>query len=314
MNKLVLGVSSCLMGQEVRHDGGHRKNKYVVNELSRYFDYTSFCPEMASGMGTPRPSIRLFKKSGEIRLVGGKSNENDFTDSVEAVSLRYTEQLKGISGYILKKDSPSCGLHRVRIWNESGQPEKKGTGVFARVLQEQCPNLPIEEEGRLMDPVLRENFIERVYIYSRWQVLEKEGLTVSGLMKFHQRHKLNLLSHDEVLYRELGPLVASVNKENLDIIAEQYISLAMKCLSKPASPKRHTNVLMHLMGYLKKELSAEDKQEMSDVLHSYRLGRLPLVVPITLLKHHLRKFPVSYLSDQYYLQPYPDELMLRNAL
>jgi uncharacterized protein YbgA (DUF1722 family) len=205
-------------------------------------------------------------------------------------------------------------MERVRIYNEKGIPEKNGSGLFAARLMEAHPNLPIEEEGRLMDPVLRENFIERVFVYYRWQKLLRTGLTVKDLMEFHASHKFNLLAHNESIYRELGPLVAQATPKNLETIAEQYINMLMKGMKKPATRKRHTNVLMHVMGFLKNALSSDDKQELLDILEQYRLGRVPLIVPITLLRHHLRREPHPYIEKQYYMKPYPEELMLRNSL
>ncbi len=314
MSKIEIGISSCLLGQEVRHDGGHKRNAWILNTLSSYFDFRPLCPELAIGMGVPRPTIRLIKQDNVIRLVGSKDPDLDITDEMNRFSDQAVKGLDDLSGYILKKDSPSCGMERVRIYNEKGIPEKNGSGLFAARLMEAHPNLPIEEEGRLMDPVLRENFIERVFVYYRWQKLLHNGLTVKDLMEFHASHKFNLLAHNESIYRELGPLVAQATPENLETIAEQYINMLMKGMKKPATRKRHTNVLMHVMGFLKNALSSDDKQELLDILEQYRLGRVPLIVPITLLRHHLRREPHPYIEKQYYMKPYPEELMLRNSL
>jgi uncharacterized protein YbgA (DUF1722 family)/uncharacterized protein YbbK (DUF523 family) len=314
MSKIQIGISSCLLGQEVRHDGGHKRNGYVLNTLSNYFEFRPLCPEMAIGMGVPRPPIRLVKNKGEIRLVGSRDSSLDVTDDMSRFSKQLVDQLDDISGYILKKDSPSCGMTRVRIYNENGQPEKNGSGLFAGHLMKARPCLPVEEEGRLMDPVLRENFLERVFVYYRWQKLRAEGLNVRGLMDFHACHKFNLLAHNESIYRELGPLVATANTDNLDEIAEQYLKLLMQGMKKPTTRKRHTNVLMHVMGFLKDALNSDDKQELLDILDQYRQGLVPLIVPITLLKHHLRKAPQPYIERQFYMNPYPEELMLRNNL
>jgi uncharacterized protein YbgA (DUF1722 family)/uncharacterized protein YbbK (DUF523 family) len=314
MSKIEIGISSCLLGQEVRHDGGHKRNAWILNTLSSYFDFRPLCPELAIGMGVPRPTIRLIKQDNVIRLVGSKDTDLDVTDEMNRFSDQAVSGLDDLSGYILKKDSPSCGMERVRIYNEKGIPEKNGSGLFAARLMEAHPNLPIEEEGRLMDPVLRENFIERVFVYYRWQKLLHNGLTVKDLMEFHASHKFNLLAHNESIYRELGPLVAQATPENLETIAEQYINMLMKGMKKPATRKRHTNVLMHVMGFLKNALSSDDKQELLDILEQYRLGRVPLIVPITLLRHHLRREPHPYIEKQYYMKPYPEELMLRNSL
>jgi uncharacterized protein YbgA (DUF1722 family) len=269
---------------------------------------------MAIGMSVPRPTIRLVRDNGEIRLIGSKDPELDVTDAMNRFSIQATSSMDDIAGYILKKDSPSCGMERVRIYNEKGHPEKNGSGLFAQHLKNAHPSLPIEEEGRLMDPVLRENFIERVFVYYRWQKTLKEGLTVGGLMDFHSRHKFNLLAHNETIYRELGPLVAEARADNIEEIAQEYLEKLMLGIKRPATRKRHTNVLMHVMGFIKEALTADDKQEMLDILDKYRLGQVPLIVPVTLLKHHLRRSPQPYIEQQYYMNPYPEELMLRNHL
>ena len=314
MHKIEIGVSSCLLGEEVRYDGGHKRNVYITGTLSQYFDFQPICPEMAIGLGVPRPTIRLVDMGSGIRAVGVNDASLDVTDKLRTFSQETVDTLQAISGYILKKDSPSCGMERVRVYNSSEMPEKRGRGIFADTLINSMPNLPVEEEGRLMDPVLRENFLERVFIYYRWQQLIKNGLTSNKLIEFHTRHKFNLLAHDETVYRKLGRMIAELDKENLQALANNYIDLLMEGLKKPATRKRHTNVLMHIMGFFKNELAGDDKQEMLDLLDAYRAGRLPLIVPITMMKPHLRRFPHPYMEKQYYLSPYTEELMLRNSL
>lgn len=310
-----VGVSSCLLGEKVRFDGGHKRNKFVVDSLSKHFTFVHFCPEMAAGLGKPRPAIHLKQVGDQVRLVQVKDNSIDVTDQLNTASAKAIEGMGELSGYILKKDSPSCGMARVRIYKEANHPpDRDGRGVFVEALAKTHPNLPMEEEGRLSDPGLRENFIERVYVYNRWLVLENEGLSVKALMDFHTRHKLILLAHDEACYRELGPLVASLTPETLQEKAGQYIGMLMSSLKKRATRKRHTNVLMHVMGYLKKDLSSDDKEEFNQILDHYREGQVPLVVPLTLLRHHLRRAPKPYINQQHYLAPYPEDLMLRNSV
>lgn len=313
-SKIRVGVSSCLLGQEVRHDGGHKKNRFVVNNLSAFFEYRSFCPEMASGLGVPRQAIRLVKDEQTIRLLGVRSPELDITEAMLKASNEAIHQFDDISGYILKKDSPSCGMERVRVYNEHGQAERNGRGMFAAALITALPDLPVEEEGRLMDPVLRENFIERVFIYHRWQETVASGLKVRDLIEFHSRHKLILMAHDEVAQKTLGQIVASTTENNLEENSRHYFSSLMQTLKQPASRKRHTNVMMHVMGYLKKVLNRSEKKELCEILENYRQGLIPLVVPITLLKHHFMRSGNEYIEKQFYLDPYPQELMLRNHL
>lgn len=314
MHKIKIGISSCLLGEEVRYDGGHKRNVYITGTLSQYFKFKPICPEMAIGLGVPRPTIRLVDEGAGIRVLGVKDSTLDVTYKLRAFSQEACGKLGNLSGYILKKDSPSCGMERVRVYDSKEMPQKSGRGVFADTLMKTWPNLPVEEEGRLMDPVLRENFIERVFIFYRWQQLINSGLTAKRLVEFHTQHKFNLLAHDETTYRQLGRMVAELNKENLQAIANNYVDLLMSGLKKPATRKRHTNVLMHVMGFFKNQLSADDKQEMLELLEAYRNGQLPLIVPITMMKHHLRRYPHPYIEQQYYMYPYPEELMLRNSL
>ena len=314
MKNITLGISSCLLGNEVRHDGGHKRNVYVTKTLSEYFDFRPCCPEMAIGLGVPRPTIRLIRSEDGIRLTGTSDSELDLTESMNTWSDSTIEGMRDLSGYILKSDSPSCGMERVRVYDHNDVPAKNGTGLFASALLNAMPWLPVEEEGRLNDPMLRENFIERVFVYYRWQQLLQEGLTVFGLMEFHQRHKFILLAHDEAEYRKLGPLIASVNRNNLKQLSEEYLLRMMTCLKARASRNRHTNVLMHVMGFLKNKITGDDKQELIEVMDNYRLGQVPLIVPITLMRHHLRKYPDDYICNQYYMAPYPEELMLRNMI
>jgi uncharacterized protein YbgA (DUF1722 family)/uncharacterized protein YbbK (DUF523 family) len=314
MTNIALGISSCLLGNEVRHDGGHKRNVYVTQTLSEYFTLKPCCPEMAIGLGVPRPAIRLTRSADGVRLTGSGDSGLDVTDGMRSWSERAVMDMRELSGFILKSNSPSCGMERVRVYDGNNVPARDGVGLFADALIKAMPWLPVEEEGRLNDAMLRENFIERVFVYYRWQRLQSEGLSVFGLMEFHQRHKFILLAHDEAEYRKLGPLIAGLNRHNLEQVSADYLLRIMTCLKARASRKRHTNVLMHVMGYLKNKISGDDKQELIEIMDSYRHGKVPLIVPITLMKHHLRKYPDDYISNQYYMAPYPEELMLRNMI
>ncbi|MGD2117579.1 MAG: DUF523 and DUF1722 domain-containing protein [Chromatiales bacterium] len=310
--RIHIGVSSCLLGQHVRFDGGHKHSQYVTQILGEYFDFVPYCPEMTIGLGAPRTTLQLVSRGGEARLLNSMDHGIDHTEAMRAAALQQCRQLTGISAYILKSKSPSCGMERVNLYNESDMPAKIGVGLFAQALMEQYPDLPVEEEGRLNDAHLRENFIERVFAYFRWQQMLEAGLTVPALLEYHRGHKFTLLAHDEVSYRQLGPLVASATADNLQQIASEYIATFMQAMKQHATRKRHMNVLQHIMGFLKNDLTTDDKQELLELLDKYRNGLVPLVVPITLLKYHLRKHPQDYIEQQYYLEPYPEELMLRN--
>lgn len=312
-DKIPIAVSSCLLGQEVRYDGGHKHNGYLTQTLGRYFEYIPFCPEVAIGLGIPRPPIRLVHIGGQTRAQGVKDPQLDVTAQLQDYAHKVVPQLAGVCGYILKRASPSCGMERVKVYSNNNI-YGSDSGIYAAALMQAMPELPIEEEGRLMDPVLRENFIERVFVYASWQALRREGLTADALVRFHTTHKFSLLAHNETNYRELGRLVADAGKADIDVLAGEYFTLLMQTLKEPATRKKHTNVLMHIMGYVKDALDSDDKQELLDVLERYRVGQVPLIVPLTLLKHHLRKHPDPYIAQQVYLNPHPEELMLRNSL
>ena len=314
LEKIRVGVSSCLLGQEVRFDGGHKRDNYLTGTLSGYFDFIPFCPEAAVGLGIPRQPIRLVRRGEEIRAVGVRTPELDPTDQLAAFAERTARQLGEISGYILKKDSPSCGMERVKIYNDKGMPERKGVGIYAGVLMQRLPLLPVEEEGRLGDAVLRENFIERVFVYHRWQRLVRKGLSAKGLIEFHSDHKFLILSHQQKAYRELGRLVANAGGSDLEKLAGEYVAILMNALKRPARPRQHVNVLEHLLGFLKEHLDKSDREEMAETIAQYREGLLPLIVPITLIRHHFRRHPDPYIQRQYYISPHPKELMLRNSI
>ena len=306
-----IGVSSCLLGDEVRYDGGHKHNRYVTGVLAECLELVPWCPELGIGLGVPRPPIHLERIDGEIRAVRVDDPSVDVTDRLADYARVVGEEAFGLSGYIFKKDSPSCGMERVRIYTESGV-EKSGTGIYAREIMSMHPNLPTEEEGRLNDPVLRENFITRVFTLYRWQQFQAAGLTAAGLVAFHTAHKFLILAHDEPGYRRLGRLVASAGSDDLEGLAAQYLSQLMTALKHHATPAKHANVLMHIMGFFKDKLDRGDKEELLGLIDAHRQQQVPLVVPITLINHFLRRFPDVYIERQVYLEPHPRELMLRN--
>lgn len=317
-DRIKIGISSCLLGQEVRYDGGHKRDGYITGTLGLYFDFVPLCPEMGAGLGVPRPTMHLVRRAGDIRAVNIKQPEVDNTEALAGFLDTVRPQLQAVHGYILKKNSPSCGMERVKVYNpDKGNvpPERDGVGIFASRLKTAFPLLPVEEEGRLCDPVLRENFIGRVFVYHRWQQLQASGMKPADLVDFHSDHKYILMAHDQDIARELGQMVAQVGSTpDFAALANAYIHLLMTALEKWVSRGQHANVLMHLMGYLKNDLDSEDRQELLETIHQYRNGYLPLIVPITLLKHHFRRHPQPYIGRQHYLNPHPGELMLRNQL
>lgn len=308
-----IGISSCLLGQEVRFDGGHKHDTLITETLGRFFQWVPVCPEMEIGLGTPRESLRLVGITESPRLIAPRSG-HDHTERMNRWAKGRLDQLQALElhGYILKKDSPSCGMERVRVYGESGRPQKNGRGLFAAALLERFPLLPVEEEGRLHDLPIRENFVEQVFAYHRWTSFRGGQPRPRDLVAFHMRHKLALLAHDEPTYRRMGRLVARAGSTNMGVLLEAYGELLMTALKARATPRKHANVLYHLAGYLKQGLDPGDRAELRDCIESYRRRLVPLVVPITLLKHHFRRHPVPWVLGQTYLNPYPDELMLRN--
>lgn len=311
---LRLGISSCLLGEPVRFDGNHKRDAYILGTLGRHFEFVDRCPEVAIGLGVPRPTIRLSGDPEAPRAIGVRDSSLDVTDDLNRYSAAAVRELPPLCGYILKSKSPSCGMERVRIYREGpGQP-RQGRGLFAAALMQAHPNLPVEEEGRLGDPDLRDNFLERVFAYRRWQELTADELTAARLQEFHRIHKLSLMAHGQEHYRRLGRRIAAIGRESdLEQAAEAYFADFMASLRHQATPRRHANVLMHLMGYLKRAIDSDDKAELLEVIDGQRLGLLPLSVPLALLKHHFRRHPNAYVADQVYLNPYPAELLVREG-
>ncbi|MFC3940022.1 DUF1722 domain-containing protein [Pseudomonas gingeri NCPPB 3146 = LMG 5327] len=310
-----IAISACLMGAEVRYNGGHKESRLCSRTLSEYFDFLPVCPEVAIGLGTPREPIRLVGDPQHPRAVGTVHPDTDVTHALADYGTRMAAELKDICGYIFMQKSPSCGLERVKVYQDGGRPaEHAGRGIFAQVFCARHPDLPVEEEGRLNDPVLRENFLTRVFAYAAWQELCASGLSRRALTDFHARHKYLLMAHNPPQYKALGHLLGSMGKSDPNEVGPRYFSELMAALKKCATRRTHTNVLQHLSGYLKQTLSAADKQEMQQLIGQYRLGIVPLVVPLTLLKHHFRQHPDPYVALQVYLQPHPENLSLRNAI
>lgn len=310
---LRLGVSSCLLGQMVRFDGGHARDRFVSDILDEWVDWVPVCPEMEIGMGAPRPTIRLVGTEEDTRLIEPESGR-DYTDEMRSFARKKTKQLDdlGLDGYVLKKASPSCGLERVKLYSDKGMPSKKGVGVFTAALVEAMPMLPIEEDGRLNDPHLRENFIERIFVRNRWRALVAKGLDRRRLVGFHTAHKLLIWSHDEAGMRRLGRLLGSAGSIPDRDLFEQYERELYAAMTTKATRKRHTNVLQHAFGYFKTLLDERDKRTVLTAIEDYRLGLLPLIVPTTLLRFNITRFDVEYLKGQLYFDPHPKELLLRN--
>ncbi len=296
-----VGVSSCLLGQRVRYDGGHKRSDFVADILGARVTFVPVCPEVEMGLGTPRRTLRLIRRAGDLRMV--MADGPDYTDQMRSFATQRVEQLKhdDLSGYVLKKDSPSCGLTRVKVYEENGIPAKTGRGLYAEALLERWPHLPVEEEGRLQDEGLRENFLERVSAYHRLQQLFAGRWTVGQVVAFHTAHKLAVLAHTTDGYRRLGRLVAGGKAMDRAALREAYTAELMQSLTLLATPKKHANVLMHMLGYFKDTIDAGDRHELLTAINDFREGRIQRIVPLTLIRHHVRRCGVSYLAGQTYV-------------
>jgi uncharacterized protein YbgA (DUF1722 family)/uncharacterized protein YbbK (DUF523 family) len=310
---LRLGISRCLLGEEVRFDGGHKRDNFLTEVLGRYVEWVPVCPEVEAGLGTPREAMRLVGNPQHSRLVTIKTGI-DHTRVLETMTTNRIEELKNLdlSGYVFKKGSPSCGIERVRIYNAHGMPSRNGVGLFARAFIEQFPLIPIEEEGRLCDPPLRENFIERVFCYRRWQDLVQSGVTRQALAQFHTIHKYLLLAHHPQQCEVLGRLIGQAHLHRPKELAQRYGELFMKTLAMKATVRKHVNVFQRILEYFKERLAPHEKVELLGVIDDYHLCLTPLIVPLTLIKHYVQVFDVRDIRDQVYLNPHPMEVMLRN--
>jgi uncharacterized protein YbgA (DUF1722 family)/uncharacterized protein YbbK (DUF523 family) len=308
-----IGISACLLGDQVRFDGGHKRDAFLSDTLGSFVEWVRVCPEVELGLGTPRETLRLVRVDGMLRMITTRTNI-DHTDGMNSWAKRRTAELanESLCGYVLKKDSPSCGMEHVKVHGAGDLPERPGRGLFATALMTRFPNLPVEEEGRLSDPRLRENFVERVFAYRRLKDLFERRWSAGRLVRFHAAHRMSLLAHSTTGHRQLGQLVAAAGAMSKPDLREKYEALFMSTMSRIATTTRHTNVLMHMAGHLKRILDAESRRELLDSIEEYHRGLVPLVVPVTLLRHHACRHGVATLTGQTYLDPHPRELMLRS--
>lgn len=309
-----IGVSSCLLGKEVRYNGGHSHDRYITDILGQYFSFVDVCPEVEAGFGIPRETLRLVGKPEAPRLLTSRTGK-DFTDIMQNWAQNKVVELEkeNLCGFIFKSKSPSSGMERVKVYTEKGFPgSNKGVGLFARAFMAHFPLLPFEEEGRLHDAALRENFIERIFALKRWRRMAEQKKNRGDIVAFHTAHKLQIMSHSQKHYRDMGRLVARIKDIPLESLYQQYEAMFMQALTLKATVKKNVNVLQHMAGYFKKLLTKDEKQELQEVIEQYHRFYTPLIVPITLINHYVRKYGQEYLQKQYYLNPHPIELKLRN--
>lgn len=313
MVKIRLGISSCLLGEKVRYDGGHKLDHYITETLGRYVEWLPVCPEVEYGLPVPREAMHLSGTAGAPRLVGSRTGV-DHTDGMNIWAEKRLDELEreGLCGFIFKSRSPSSGMRGVKVYNPSGVPVHTGVGIFARAFIKRVPLMPVEDDGRLQDPSLRENFIERIFVFRRWNDLVSSGGRIRDIVDFHTDHKLLILSHSVKHYKILGSIVAAAKTYSTGKLHTEYLYNLMEGLRLIATVKKNTNVLSHMMGYFRKLIQADEKKELAEVIENYRRGLIPLIVPVTLIRHYVRKYNEEYLARQYYLNPHPLELMLRN--
>lgn len=313
LTPIKIGISSCLLGNKVRYDGGHSHDRFLTQTLGLFANYVPVCPEVECGMSTPREAVRLVGPPENPRLLTQKTAV-DKTDQMKTwIKVRLKELAKeDLCGFIFKSKSPSSGLYRIRVYGDDNKVRKNGTGIFAKAFTKAFPRIPVEEAGRLQDPKLRENFIEKIFSLQRWRKLRDNHMTLGGLVAFHTQNKLLILSHNQDIYRKMGKLVAQGKNEVFSHLIDNYEELLLKALCLPTTLKKNINVLQHIMGYFKKNLNHDEKQELLSVFEQYRSGYVPLIVPITLIKHYVRKYNQPWLKIQTYLNLHPFELKLRN--
>ncbi len=312
-DKIRIGISTCLLGENVRYNGGHALDRFLKDTLGKWVEYVPVCPEVECGFGIPRETFRLVGDAANPRFITTRT-KIDYTDRMLTWARKRVAELEGedLLGFIFKSDSPSSGMERVKVYDEKGMPQKKGVGLFARAFMEHFPMTPVEEEGRLHDPVLRENFIERIFTYKRYCDIMEGKSRLGSLVDFHSKNKLLLMAHSPKHLKQMGSLVAHAKERPVRDIVDEYETLLMEAMALKPSAAKHTNVLHHMMGYFKKELTADEKREVLEVIEEYRRGLIPLIVPVTLLNHFVRKYNQAYLKTQTYLNPHPMELQLRN--
>ncbi|MEW6672983.1 MAG: DUF523 and DUF1722 domain-containing protein [Thermodesulfobacteriota bacterium] len=312
-NDFKIGVSACLLGEKVRYDGGHKLDRFITDTLGQYVTFVPVCPEAECGLGIPRESMHLEGNPEAPRLVTIRT-QKDVTDQMHRWAKGRLKELEAenLCGFIFKSKSPSSGMERVSVFGETGMPAKTGSGIFAAAFMKHFPLIPVEDDGRLHDPKIRENFIERIFTLQRWRRISSGRKRPGDLVDFHTRHKLLILSHNQNHYRAMGRLVAAARDYPPGELFRLYEAALLEALKHKTTIQKNTNVLQHLMGYFKKQLSADEKQELLQIIDQYRAGHVPLIVPVTLINHYVRKYRQPYLSGQFYLQPHPLALQLRN--
>jgi len=313
--KPLLGIGSCLAGNAVRYNGETKKPNDYVREICAHFDTRAFCPEMGIGLGVPRPPIHLVGSEDEVKILDVETHQHDYTQQIRSYAQQVLQQAPQLCGYILVKGSPSCGYGRVKRYAPDGRLlAYDQDGIFAAALAAADPLLPLEDDGRLNDPGLRESFVTRACAYHDWKMLVAKGLNAHRLIEFYTRYKYLVMAHHVPSYKLLGPMLAGAGREELDCLAQTFIGTLMSALTQRATRRSHSNVLFHIAGYLRKRITAGQRQRLSSLIEDYRTGKVPLIVPVTMLKHHFADYPDAYINGQVFLDPYPEGLRVRNVV
>jgi len=315
MKKIPLGVSQCLLGEPVRFDGGHKRNAFLLEVLSKYVEFQPVCPEVAIGLGIPRKPIRLIVTDGQDRIRSVENPDLDVTDGLYREAEKAAEQMPDICGYVFMQKSPSCGVFGLKRYGSNGYSiDSRGRGAYAKRFMELMPLIPVEEAGRLVDAGLRENFIARIFALHDWRENLQHEPTAKKIIDFYSRYKYQVMAHHVPSYFFIGKFLANLSARAIAETNNEFIRLLMTALGHLATRKGNANAMMHLRGYLKLHITSLEKQELSHLIESYAKGLVPLVVPLTLLKHHLMTLDNPYLKSQTFWSPYPEELGLRNIV
>jgi uncharacterized protein YbgA (DUF1722 family)/uncharacterized protein YbbK (DUF523 family) len=311
--KIKIGISSCLLGNDVRWNGGHKRDRYLTDTLGQFVEWVPVCPEVELGLGIPRETLRLVGDPENPRLLTTKT-KIDHTDGMKKWARGRLEELAGedLCGFVFKCDSPSSGMVRVKVYGKGGMPQKKGVGIFARAFMDRFPLVPVEDDGRLRNPLIRENFIEQVFTLKRWRETRTRRSCVGNVVDFHSRNKLVLMAHSPKHLKTMGAMVAGGKAMGCRPLYHEYETLLLEALRLKTTVKKHYNVMLHMLGYFRKDLTADEKQELLEVMDHYKQLLVPLVVPLTLFNHYVRKYDQPYLAQQTYLHPHPVDLKLRN--
>jgi uncharacterized protein YbgA (DUF1722 family)/uncharacterized protein YbbK (DUF523 family) len=312
---MTIAVSGCLLGQNVRFAGGHSQDRFVTDQLGEYAKYISFCPENLA-FGTPRPTIRLIEDEQDGYFVQSSETLADITEQLSITSQSELEKIQdaSISGIIFKSKSPSCGFGSAMIYRTNGYSKEKSDGLFVKMCKDAFPLIPMEEEGRLNDPWLRENFVMQLFAYDDFEKFKSTDPSMKDLVAFHQSYKFMLQAKNDMMYRELGQIVGNHEGLKFDELLRQYEILFKTAIGQKSSIGKNRNVLEHMAGFVKDKISSVEKEMLHEQIEEYAHKIVPLIAPLSRLYMFAKEYDVEYLLGQKFLHPYPKELALRSDI